>query len=490
MGSPDRRDEAKQSSFVKPTAWKRWVDGGDNLHLHKVCSFVPQVSLTDRPPYLAATPESDSPPTFEDPDSENGEEQRFVFVRGVPRQALRHTPLVIFVAAVVLFGAAEFLPGIEGVSSLMPAVDDYAVFLVLWLAPTPALLYLLYKVGIIGTGAESFASLIVAYGLPLALLVGAFVSLALVFGADEPSALDPNVVFVSGYLLTLLVGGQIFYDTILRTEHLFVNLPKTDIVDNEDEYYRLLSEMNDSLSTSVFGISAATLFGLIFAGQFAGVWFIGDGPQHLDYGLNVLVNTALNVVLVAATFQFVIIIYYASKLFNDDGEYEHVLGYEPFHVDGHAGYRDLGRFAVRFNFLIGLGGVYLVYRLYATGMRAIPPEGLAGFTDQLELVLWALNYAIPISVFAVILVAWAYLAFWGMHVKMVREKDRIAWLFQGDPDSDGHPGAGAPVSELESGPNYEYIEESPEWPVNPDRLKGIITGTFLPLLFTVPGLLF
>lgn len=490
-------DEADTPSVrPNPTTWKRWVDNQDNLHLHNICSFVPQVQRCKGFPYLrfrpedqlAATPADSMVPTFTDPRTDT--QRRFVFIGGFTRQVLRHTPLVILVAVVVLFGSAELTDTVGGLSDLMPTVDESIWLVGVWAAPVPFLAYLLYRAKIIGGGQKSLTTLITVYGLPLALLGGVLASLVLIFTADTPSELEPNVIYVSGYLLTLLIGGQLFYDTIIRTENLLVNLPDTQIVSHEMEYYRLLGEMQDSLSTRILGIRASVLFGLLFAIQFGALWTLADGPQQLGYEVNIAINTVLNVVLVIATFQFIIIIRYANELFSDDGRYDYVLGYEPFHVDTHGGYRDFGRFAIRFNLLIGLGALYLVYRLYASGSRGVPPEGLAGFTEQFDLLIWLINYVGPVLIFAVVLIAWAYLAFWGMHKKMVREKDRLTYQYQGTPESSGTAGAGVPSSEIIGGPAWEDIKEAPEWPVNPARLKGIVTGTFLPLLFPLPGLLF
>ncbi len=485
----DDEDPGRQpGELTNPTIWKRWTDRQDNLHLHNVCDLVPSLEWTSDAPFVRFRPEGGDPPTFVDPDT--GETRRFVFVGGLPRQILRHTPLVILLAAIVLFGGAELVDTVNGISALVPQFDGGSWLLGVWAAPLPFLVYLLYAAGVLGGPNRSASELIAVYALPLVLIAGIIASLGLVFTAESPAELPSNIVYVSGYLLTLLVGGQLFYETVLRTEHLFVNLPDTDIVRHEDDYYRLLSEMHESLSTRVLGIPAAHAFGLLFAVQFGVLWTIASGPQELGFLPNVAINTALDTVLVIATFQFVIIIRYANELLSDNGAYDHVLGYEPFHVDARGGYKDLGRFAIRFNLLIGMGALYLVYRLYASGSRGVPPEGLVGFVDQFDMLIWLINYAGPVLVFAIVLIAWVYLAFWGMHMKMLREKDRATAAYQGNPQSDGKAGAGVPNEELADGPAWEDIRDAPEWPVNPNRLRGIVTSTFLPLLFPLPGLLF
>lgn len=473
--------------LAPPGVWKRWVDGKDNLHLHRFSSILPQVRRRDGSPYVEFLPEGPEPPTFTDPDT--GETREFVFVGGWTRQVLRHTPLVILLAAIVLFVGAEFSDPVVGLSELFPVLDDRLLIVLVWALFIPILGYLFSTADIIGGGDRSFFDMVSVYGLPIVLAGGVAISVVLVVAAPDPTGLAPNVVYVSGYLLTMLVGGQLFYDTILRTENLIVDLPETRIVNHEDDYYRLVTEMADSLQTTVLGVPAATVFGFVFAIQFGGLWTIADGPQHLGFGLNVAVNTALNVVLVVATFQFIVVVRYLNELFSDEGEYSHVLGYEPFHVDGRAGYRDLGRFAIRYNVLIGLGALYIIYRLYATGSRALLGGGLDSFTHSFDMLVWMINYGSPVLVFGAVLLAWVYLGFWSMHRKMMREKDRISWAFQGDPKTDGDAGAGVPIREMENGPTYQYVVNAPEWPVQPQRLTGIITGTFLPLLLPLPELL-
>lgn len=476
------------NATVTPTNWLRWTDKNDNLHLTEVTRVLPAVDLRRRVPFVSVRPEDGTAPAFEDP--RTGETRRFLLVEGPARQVLRHTPLAILLAFVLLFGSAELSPAIDGFSDFIPPTGDWLLLLLAVLTPWPVLLWLVYETGIVSKDRNENVGVVIQYGLVLVLgiltLFGAF----LVFTSPDPRGLEANIVFVSGYLFTLLLGGQLFYEALLRTENLLVGLKdEDDIVDDGSAYRRFLADLTDSLTTRVFGLRASSLFGALFATQFAIVWTVGSGPMDLDYTVNLATNVALNTVLVVAAFQFFVLVHYFNELLQDGGDYDDALGYDPFHVDAYGGYGDLGRFAVRYNFLIGLGGLYLVYRLYINGARALPEGGLLAFQEGLNLLVWSLNYVGPILFYGIVMFAWLYYAFWGLHLKMVREKDTIVDRYQGTPTTDGAAGAGVPATSLEGGPSWEDIKNLPEWPLDPGRLRSIISGNIITLLLPLPELL-
>jgi len=498
--------------------WIRWTDGGADLHLHRICRVLPQVQRTDSPPFVRLVPESGERPTFvpvrpgnggdgDGDDDDDGDDRRdaegeqsevqFKFVDGLPRQLLRHVPLVVLVAAVVLFVGAEFSPRIGGVSDLLPPLSGRnATLFLLYLSITPVLLWLLSTVDVVEY--REFPKAAVVYGLVVALAGGVGVSVLLVVTAESPTAVEPNVVFVSGYLLVLLVGGQLLYEGILRIEHLFVKFGQrdNDIVGNERAYRAFLTELQDGLRTTVLGLSPSRLFGVLFAAQFALIWIIGLGPQNLDYSLGLVVNVGFNAVLGTVFFQFLVLVRYFNHLMSATSKFADVeLTYEPFHVDGHGGFRDLGRFATRINLILSLAGLYLVYRLYIVGSLGLPADGLVGFTDPILLTAWLVSFVGPVVAYAAGVGAWGYYSFWSMHAKMVRDKYTLARKYQGsrrDVDLDRTPAAGDYIDSFDDseGPAWDALRNAPTWPLDVNKLVSLLSGNALPLLLPASNFLF
>jgi hypothetical protein len=497
--------------------WIRWTDGGTDLHLHRICEVVPQVSVESAPPYVSVVPETGERPTFvpvrdEEPgasgdgtaadgEAADGEAApdpiQFRFVDGLPRQLLRHVPLVVLVALLALVVGAEFTPGVRGLGGLLPTVAGphvalFGVFLLI----SPVMLWLFSTVGVVEHRELPRAA--VVYGLLIVLTVGVGASILLAMLASHPRETPPNVVFVSGYLLVLLVGGQLLYEATLRIEHLLVKLGarEGDIVENERAYRRFLTDLHDGLQTSVFGLSPSRLFGVLFAAQFAIIWVIGDGPQTMGYGLGLVVNTALNAVLATIVFQFLVVVRYFNNLLNATDEYADVgLTYQPFHVDGRGGFRDLGRFATRINIILTLGGLYLVYRLYVIGARGLPTGGLDGFTDPVLMTVWLISFAGPVVAYALGALAWGYYSFWTMHTKMVRDKHDLARRYQGTtsrPGVDRTPAAGDGIESFDDskGPAWAALVAAPTWPLDVGKMVSLISGNALPLILPASNVLF
>jgi len=484
--------------------WIRWTDGGSDMHLHRICEIVPQLTRTDTFPFLAIKPESGNRPTFErverDSDGtyrETGAEAQFAFIDGIPRQLLRHAPLVIAVATALLVAGAWLDPSVGPVTDLFPSVagPDAGLF-ALYLAITPVLVWLLSMVDVVEY--REFPSALAIYGLVGALVAGVGMSVFLTVTADHPSAIEPNVVFVSGYLLLLLVAGQFLYEATLRIEHLFVTLGarSNDIVGDELAYRHFLTDLHDSLRLRVYGLSPSRVFGVLVAAQFAIIWLIGNGPQELDYGLGLLVNASLNAILGTAAFQFLVVVRYFNRLLNASGEYSDVeLTYEPFHVDGYGGFRDLGRFAIRINMILTMAGLYLVYRLYVVGGRAIPRGGVMAIGDPLSTAVWLISFAGPVVGYALGAGAWGYYSFWSMHAKMVRDKHRIARKYQGtarEVDNDRTPAAGDRIGSFDDseGPAWAALQAAPTWPLEVNKMASLLSSNVLPLLFPVSNVLF
>jgi hypothetical protein len=479
--------------------WIRWTDGGTDLHLHRICEVVPQVRLDGDPPFVHLKPETGERPTFVPVrDGVEGEEPvQFRFLSGVPRQLLRHVPLVVLVAALVLVVGAEFTPGVVGVGTLLPTLSGQnAVLFGLFLLISPLMLWLFSTVDVLE--AREFPPALVIYGLVVALAGGVGVSILLSILAGHPSETPPNVVFTAGYLLVLLVGGQLLYEATLRIEHLFVKLGRRDgdIVGDERAYRRFLTDLQDGLDAALLGLSPSRLFGVLFAAQFAIIWVIGSGPQTLGYGLGLAVNFAFNAVLATVFFQFLVLVRFFNRLFNATDEYADVdLTYQPFHVDGRGGFRDLGRFAIRINVILTLGGLYLVYRLYVVGGRQLSPAGLGAFDDPVLLSVWLISFVGPVLAYALGAGAWGYYSFWTMHTKMVRDKHALVRRYQGTdarPAADRTPAAGDDIETFEDsdGPEWSALTAAPTWPLDVNKMVSLLSGNAIPLLLPASNVLF
>jgi len=492
----DRPDDPESLDSL----WIRWTDGGSDLQFHRVCEVFPQLIFSHSWPFIQARPEGHKPPVFrpvrEEQEDPAKDEIQFKFVSGLPRQLLRHVPLVILLATFVMFVTPEVIPtlDINGWSAILPQFTSRdGILLGLFLGTLPVLIWLLTKVEVIEIRDLSSAG--ITYGLIGFLAAGILTSLFLTAMAEHPNQVEPNVVLTAGYLLTLLLGGMILYEATLRIEHLFVRLKDRDkdIIDNHKAYRRFLTDLHDALNERrILGlIHPSRLFGVVFALQFLLVWTIGSGPQNLNYSIGMVVNFALNAVLVTVVFKFFILVRYFNLLMNEKKKYGEIgIHYEPFHIDGYGGFRDFGRFATRINIILTLAGLYLVYRLYITGGLKFPTEGFAGFTDPLELTIWSINFIGPVVAYALGAAAWGYYSFWSMHVKMERDKQMLARKYQGERgnwDLDRVPSAGDTIDSFEdcNGPEWDAFRSAPTWPVDVNKMLSLFSSNALPLLLPV-----
>lgn len=485
------------------TLWIRWTDGGSDIHFHRVCEIVPQVKFSRSWPFILPKPEGEKLPIFEPvyegDDQVEDQEVQFKFVSGVPRQLLRHVPLVILVAAIMMFAGPEVFSTLDvgGWSAFIPQfTSNNATLFGLFVVITPFLIWLLAEVEVVES--QEIASAGVVYGLISVLGLGVLISLLNTVTVDHPTQVEPNVVLTSGYLLTLLLGGMLLYEGVLRIEHLFVQLGERDqdIINNRQEYLRFLTDLNEALNEKrILGIvHPSRVFGVLFATQFFIVWTIGSGPQNMDYTIGLIVNFVLNTVLVTIAFKFFILIRFFNKLINEKKEYGKIgLHYEPFHIDGYGGFRDFGRFATRINIILTLAGLYLVYRLYIIGGLDFPMEGLTGFTDPLVLTIWLISFVAPVGAYAFGAAVWGYYSFWSMHVKMERDKQMLARKYQGqrgDWNLNRTPSAGDTIESFEycNGPEWDSFRSAPTWPIDINKMLSLISTNAIPLLIPVVNL--
>ncbi len=517
----------------------------DDLHLHRYCPVFPYGrSGAGDPAYDEAAREAERDLRSTETDGVGVEPvdvddraEPVRFVDGPVRLALRHTPTVILLATVVFFVSAEFADGVDGISAFFPLLSTGEwVGIVGAILLYAALLGLVLDVGLFEP--RELYEATVVYGLFGFLSLGTLVSISLVitgttlvtdpmaFATGEGIGEVPNnIVFTSGYLLLLLVSGLFVYDGLLRTERLFEGLSRADVVENGAAYeedrrrlVRLLTHapfdrnVEGTGSGSAAGgstdpegdattfrervpVRTASLFAVLFLSQYAVVWFVGRGPQNLDYWVTTVGNLTLNFVLVVVAFQFVVLVAWFYRLLNEDryaseadatstnaesstGEESSpphepdrtgvALGYRPFHADGHAGYRDLGKFATRVNLLLIFAGFYLVYRLFVQGARVLPgemvPEGFAAFTGEL---VWFASFLAPVFVYGVVACAWIYYSFWQIHLRMLRERE---WRYF--TRTDGY----------DADDDWTLRTSAPVWPVNGGVLWTLVSGTFSPVV--------
>lgn len=506
MSGGDDTATGTGAAVDEPThVWTRWdtADDGhtgtegvlpvDDLHLHRYCAV---------PPFDGYREDRDGKR------SANGVDVRFL--DGPMRAGLRHTPTVIAAVVVVLLLGAELSPTVQGVSVYLPELPLVAAPVAVLLAVVWAMMgWLLFGAGLL-EGEETAKGLVV-YGLVAILSAGTVASVYLVVTTEDPTALPPNVIYVSGYLLMLLVCGLLVYDGMLKTEHLFENLGEKLLVPEEkgDAYEEFLRELAGDLShtTGIPGTSVEvptyTLFAPLFVSQFAVVWLLQSGPQGLGWWLNFLVNVLLDLFVVAVAFQFLVLIKAFHELVTGtvelevDGETREydLLAYRPFHPDGRGGFRDFGKFATRVNVILIVGGLYALFRLYVQGARSPlfdAPNTLAalGVGGEMAPVVWLVSYVGPLVAYGVAAGAWLYYSFWQLHVKMARERERQYTERQRRRrEEDGE--TDAPIGDLEDGVEWqERRATAPVWPIRSRQLFSLVSGSFVPLLLSVQDFLF
>ncbi len=520
LDNPDRdvepTDEPGSSSVDEPRrAWMRpgskqstTDDDGvipfDDLHLHRYCAVYPYAP-DDDPVYLTdkeyakvvgdrvATGPGDIPV------------DRVEFLSGYARHVVRHTPMAVLITTIVLFLSAEFVEGVGGLSAFLPVLSPIEwVMVATGVVLYAVLLLLILDIGLFDW--EEVYKSVIVYGLITFLSIGSLISIYLVF-RHTPIITDPtilvdggqaiagangipnNIVFVSGYLLLILLGGLFTYDGLLRTEYLIENLDLTHLVQNKGAYDYWVTGVRNQLSHTIgeswnplhdqIPIRTAHLFSVVFLIQYAVYWSIGRGPQNLDFSLTIVVNLLFNFLLVVVAFQFVLLITALYRLLNEDRDDRprfgglsvdgnRILGYLPGHTDGRAGYRDIGKFATRVNLMLILGGFYCVYRLFFQGSRVTPHELVPEGTHVLfGAAIWFQSFLAPVLLYGFVACAWMYYSFWQVHLRMLRERERH-YLKR--------------TNTLNDLSDWSIREGAPVWPVHNGLLWSLISGTVGPLV--------
>ena len=309
------------------------------------------------------------------------------------------------------------------------------------------------------------------------LLVGAVWSAWTVYYRPV-DALAPNVVYSFGFLLLVYIGGPLVYDGMRRTESLFTELHRSDLLrtDATKQAYRtgFLGRFRDAFSLTIRGVPAVLLVSVLFVVQFVGIWGVSQGPFVLETPTTLLIVTAIDVVIVVVAVQFVLLVRFLNELLNERGI---TLRYIPGHEDDSGGFRDFGRFATRVNSLLVLAGLYLAYRLHVQGSRdPLSPSTAASLTAW-DPIIWAVSYAVPVAVYGAVIAIWLYFSFWQIHRKMVRDKRRE---IQRERSPEGRS-----REDIETLQTYR---DAPEWPINDRLLVTVFSIDVLSVLLSLLSL--
>lgn len=419
----------------------------------------------------------------------------FRFLRGKTRNIIRLTPLFVIGTTMILIIYAELMSDITGISQLIPSVSVWVfgavgVATVLW----TAIIYIADRVELVNI--RELAKTIIVWGLIIILLGGSVYSAYVVISAQNPTQLDNQVIFASGYFLMLLLGGLGVYDGMLRTETMLEYLSEGNqsVVKNDKymdgSYTSWKEDLQEKLDNDICGIPTSHVFSLLFVTQFVAIWS-QTGPQSLDSNLLLIVNIIADFIIVIVAFRFLILIQYIHMLMTDqyapdDKDRARILTYQPFHYDRRGGFQDFGRFATRVNLLLLIGGLYTIYRLYVQGLRTLPAGGILQFESQLQLVIWIGSFALPILAYAIAAGAWIYYSFWAIHRKMVNDKRILSAEHQDVRGGEEPlPTVGDSIEHFEDGVDWYYLKTAPEWPINSRYIVSVVSANTVPLLLPI-----
>lgn len=439
----------------------------------------------------------------------NKDDAEFRFMGGPLRWMIDRGPRIIIATTVVLFAVAEFTsPSIEGIHALLLGVGFIVpvqtVSVPLFLGMV-AWVLLLVSI-ILHTDVVSLWRLVqgsILIIISAGLILGTLTSLLLVITSDNPRALRPNIVFVSGYLLMLLWMGRYIRSSMAYTESLINSLNakvhhptqgepsdnNTEANQNSEPYSDFIDDLNRDLRDKLVGqIPSAYAFGFILIIPFGITWWFGSGPQNLGapasspaafltYSLNLTVDFVIAVI----AFKFIILVRYMHELTNgsdsigDAGNL--VLIYDPQHPDECAGLSDIGNFAMKVNLLLIGGLVYLVYRVYTQGLRVLPQDTIFEQGTAIP-TNWLFSYVGPIFIFTVVSSIWLYYSFWGLHKKMLADRRR---LIEEWPD---YSAADVAHIRLDDRDRRDALQ-APVWPIDNRQLVPLLLANIAPALVMV-----
>ena len=433
--------------------WVWDVDDAERTptHFHQYCSLN-LLDVTDDVPFMF----------------DFGDDESSLWATGTARAltyALRHAPALVTIVLLTLLiqAAVTDIDGVEQLFSTGVGIVPLVLgsLIALWLLIGVLTVFIFSSADEHDRLRETTIELLhaaVVYGVLIVLLVGAAWSVWIVY--RRPVAqLSPNIVYGFGFLLLVYVTGPLVYDGMRRTETLFTNLDRSQLLRSEEatRIYRseFLPRFRTAFGLTLGPVPAVLLLAVLFVAQFVGIWLLTDGPFVLDTPTTLLVVAAIDVVIVVLAVQFVLLVRFLSELLSEGGI---TLRYIAGHEDDSGGFRDFGLFATRVNTLLVFAGMYLVYRLHVQGTRDPLSPTTATTVTGLDPFVWAVSYAVPVAVYGVIIAVWLYFSFWQIHRKMVRDKRR-------EIQRERSPG-GRSREDIETLQTYRG---APEWPIN-DRL--------------------
>lgn len=511
------------STSFETTFWRRQEEG---LLIHEYCSINPLRLL--RSLNQVRKGEYSRPIGMDDASNEEADADNYVrfippysssptagWIWSIVFLLLEYSPLVILLTTFFLFSAAEYSDKVQPLSAYLPAIDlvPIGVGIIALLAWWGILLWLVTSIIKAGfykpfssdaiTDIRQIMKAFIVYGGGLALFSLTLFSLFLVLTGNT----SENVIFSSGYLFTLYVGGPLVYDGFRRTETLFSNLDIAGIITTSNEeghstltnsnrknshseetegeaellvsYGKYLNYLRAALeSTWLFHIPMAMVASGIFVFLWVVIWWYAWGPFNLSWSLTFLVAVVGDWVIGIVAIQFVILIKFLNDLYEGNSEAENLeIRYDPSHADNAGGLRDLGRFITRVNSLMILGGLYLSYRLYVQGLR--DPVMATGLVSNPETAgfIWIISYVLPIITFGIIVLGWIYFSFWTIHRTMLEKKHEKLEQIRTQ--------HGVPIDYQ----RWQIYQKAPVWPINDRLIMTMVSLDIVSLVVALPAIL-
>jgi hypothetical protein len=483
--APDQSSSSPSEAVDANTLWQRWTS--DTGPFYQSCAVLGFDHFRET----------------DVPRREGADKPELQFCSGVLRLALRHIPVLLLLAASTAFVVEQLNDFYLPLGTYLPldvlSVSIQAEYLlavplaILWLA----LLARIFRESVSTEGFQLHRTL-VFYATALVLVAGVGYSLYLVV-TNRVTGSQQHLAFRSGYFLFILIEGHLVYDgLVLRGENLFWNLKDSRIVDSE-QYEAFRRRLTDSLAPVEFGpytlpvgsdgytvgpwgISSGILFAVVLLGPTIPLPLLTFETSHPLLGnIAYSITVALQILLVAILFQFVVLLWQFSKLLSKD-----YLDYKPFHPDEHGGYRALGRFATRVNLILAVGGGYVAFRFVTGGLTHL--QGVAD-RSGLWAVTWVISFLGPMVVYAAVVVLWVYFSFWRIHRQMRRGRREKIQKLQQQARNDSGDETVPDTNQMEDleldAPAWESLQSAPVWPIKRRSLLGVVVLDTIPILATL-----
>ncbi|WP_227134619.1 hypothetical protein [Halorubellus salinus] len=462
-------EEEPINTYVRGDSNTAKVDRPSSLAFHQFCSLSPLESF-----YNHERSEGDlriiSPPV---------------------RTILQHWPLTMVVMTALYLAIPLVEPQVNPVWAYLP---QFTLEVVPWLVGLLVVWGILLATATRAEIIDGYGDLlkpVVIYSLFGFLLSGVGFSLFLVWQSESPAEIPANVVFGSGFLFAAYISGLIAYDLLIRFENMIENFGAKNIVGDEDKYNDVfLGTIGKKINRTFLRIPLSYIFGAAFTVQLMVFWHFQSGPHQLNSTIALICNVFFDTIVMIGVFQFLIFIRELNMLFEDRYESKGntiKLEYQPFHPDGHGGFRDFGRAAMQVNVLVIVAGLYYVYRLFVQGVRALPAGGFSALNES-NAVLWLVDFMGPIVLYVVVSAAWLYYTFWTVHLKMARDKEELILRRQSEKRHEKPVQHTLPIGALEDREGYEELLSSPVWPLDSRQIQTVVLTNIITVFLTLSSL--